>query len=253
MREDVSIINGIELCSALNTNLNSFCLSLYIRAGSIFEDTSNNGITHLLEHVIFRNLKNKYEDFYNLLAAHGFALNGCTYKEFLQFTLNGPSCEFAFAVDVLCSLFDEIHISTKEFMNEKKRIKAEIREEDERNSLDYFFNKIVWKDSEAQKTVLGYCKILDSISIKKLNDYRKRCCSKGNCIVFVTGNVCQNDIDTLKKRIGEIDICENHACYPKDRIPKDQPQHRKDYTTQSNLAIRHVHHIGNVYCWKQPR
>ena len=60
MREEVNVINGIEFCSALNRNLNSFCLALYARAGSIFEDASNNGISHLLEHVVFRNLKSNF-------------------------------------------------------------------------------------------------------------------------------------------------------------------------------------------------
>ena len=63
MREVVEVVNGIELCSALNPSLKSFCLSLYVRAGSIFEDASSNGITHLFEHIAFRNLKSKYEDF----------------------------------------------------------------------------------------------------------------------------------------------------------------------------------------------
>jgi len=102
MREVVDNINGIKVCSKLNTNLKSFCLSLYVRAGSIFEDTSNNGITHLLEHCLFRNLKGKYDDFYNLLSAHGIEIQGCTYKEFLRFSINGPHCEFNFATDILC-------------------------------------------------------------------------------------------------------------------------------------------------------
>lgn len=211
MREEVNVINGIKLCSALNTNLKSFCLSLCVRAGSIFEDASNNGITHLLEHIIFRNLKCKYDDFYNLLSSHGIQLQGCTYKEFLRFTINGPSVEFAFAVDVFCSIFDEIHINTKELNKEKKRIKAEIREENERNTIDYVFNKNVWMDSEAEKNVFGYCKVLDNISIKKLNAFKNKYFSKGNCIVFVTGNVSQNDIDILKEKISKIDICENKS------------------------------------------
>lgn len=209
MREEVNVVNGIELCSALNTSLKSFCLSLCVRAGSIFEDLSNNGITHLLEHIVFRNLKSKYNDFYNLLSSHGIELQGCTYKEFLRFTINGPSTEFTFAVDVFCSLFDEILINTQEFNKEKKRIKAEIREKDERNSLDYFFNRIVWRGSEVENTVFGYCKVLDNVSIKKLNDFRRECFSKGNCIVFVTGNVCRNDIEFLEEKISNIDICEN--------------------------------------------
>ena len=169
MTESIYNVNGVKICSLLNNNLNSFCLSLYIRAGSLFENSSNNGISHLFEHIVFRNLKNKYENFYELLALHGLDLQGCTYKEFIRFSINGPHDEFDFAIDILCSLFDEIKLTSTDFLKEKKRIKAEIREKDERNSHDYFFDNIVWNGSEAEKTVLGYCKNIDGFSIKKIN------------------------------------------------------------------------------------
>ena len=57
MNERSVSVNGISIYSLINPNLRSFCLSLYVRAGSIFEDLSNNGISHLFEHVVFRNIK----------------------------------------------------------------------------------------------------------------------------------------------------------------------------------------------------
>lgn len=211
MKEQIYTVNGVKICSTLNNNLNSFCLSLYIRAGSLFENSSNNGISHLLEHIVFRNLKNKYDDFYELLAIHGIDFQGCTYKEFIRFTFNGPCGEFEFASEILCGIFDYINLPKTEFENEKRRIKAEIRENDERASLDYFFNQVVWKDSEAERTILGYCKVLDSISVKKLNDYRKSCFSQGNCIIYITGNVDNKDIEKLKEKISKIDIQKNES------------------------------------------
>ena len=211
MKEQISIVNGVKICSTLNNNLNSFCLALYVRGGSLFENSSNNGISHLFEHIVFRNLKNKYDNFYELLAIHGIDFQGCTYKEFIRFTLNGPSGEFEFASEILSEMFDSINLPKSEFENEKRRIKAETRENNERTTLDYFFNQIVWKDSEAEKNILGYCKVLDNISVKKLNDYRKECFSKGNCIIYITGNVQNNEIDKLKKKISTIDIQQSES------------------------------------------
>lgn len=206
MYEQVYSVNGIELYSLLNPNLNSFCLSLYIRAGSLFEAPCENGISHLFEHAAIRNLKSKYENFYELLATHGLDLQGYTYKEFIRFTINGPDCEFGYAAEILCSLFDEISLSSFEFNNEKKRIKAEIREKDERSSLDCFFNKLVWQGSEAEKTVLGYCRVIDGISLKKINAFRRKILSRGNCFVYVTGNVSDAGLVELKHSLETLDI-----------------------------------------------
>lgn len=208
MVEQVSMINSVKICSSVNPNLNSFCLSLYIRAGSLFENSSNNGISHLFEHIVFRNIKNKYEKFYEYLAAHGIDFQGCTYKEFIRFSLNGPKNEFLIAIEILCSIFDYINLSKLEFENEKRRIKAEIRENDERSSLDYLFNQIVWKDSEAEKSILGCSKTLDTISVKKMNDYREECFCQGNFIIYITGAVDKKDIDILEEKISTIDIKE---------------------------------------------
>ena len=114
MYEQSVSVNGIDIYSMTNPALKSFCLSLYIRAGSLFENSSNNGISHLFEHIVFRNIKAKYENFYEQLALHGIDIQGRTYKEFIQFEINGPSYEFPFAAEVLCHIFDEIAISKEE-------------------------------------------------------------------------------------------------------------------------------------------
>ena len=147
MREQELYINGTRIYSLTNHDLHSFCLSLYIRAGSIFEDITENGISHLFEHTVFRNLINKYENFYHVMAKRGIDFGGCTYKEFIKFTVTGPSYEFDFASDILCGVFDEIVLDPCAFASEKKRIKAEMRERDERNSLHYLFCGLLSKDS----------------------------------------------------------------------------------------------------------
>ncbi len=209
MNEQVNKINGINIYSLTNQNLKSFCLSLYIRAGSLFEDISENGISHLFEHVVFRNLKRKHTKFYEDLAIHGIGIQGQTYKEFIRFTITAPVSEFEFATEILCSLFDEIELSTIDFLNEKKRIKAEIREADERNTLDFLFNKNVWQNTEAEKTVLGYCKVIDRISIKKLNEFRKKILSKDNVFVYATGNLSCCDIELLTKKLSAVEVTDS--------------------------------------------
>ena len=95
------IINGIKLGVYTNTCFNTFCIGVIVRAGSMFENNNCNGISHLLEHVIFRNLKEQYkENFYELLALNGIDIDACTYKEFLYFSIGGPSYSFEFAIMV---------------------------------------------------------------------------------------------------------------------------------------------------------
>ena len=208
MKEQTYDLKSTKIYSLLDPHLKSFCLSLYIKAGSLYEDVSENGISHLFEHILIRNLKHKYQNFYELLAFHGLDIFATTYKEFIRVTINGPAEEFGFATEVFCDFFGKIDLSKEEFEKEKKRIKAEIREKDERTTIDYIFNQLVWEETEIEKNVLGYCKVLDRISRKRINEFREECFSVNNFFIYVTGNVSQENLNKLKEKVDSLDFSE---------------------------------------------
>ena len=51
--------NNIEIYHYPNENTHSFCLSLYIKAGALYEADKDNGMTHFWEHAIFRNINHQ--------------------------------------------------------------------------------------------------------------------------------------------------------------------------------------------------
>ena len=171
-------VNNIDLYTFLNPHLNSFCISLYVRAGSLFEDDSECGITHLLEHSIYRNLKNHYDNFYELMSLHGLDMNATTYKEFVVFSVEGPDESFNLAADIILHIFDEISLTKEEFRLEKERIFAEIYESDEKNTVGYRFRNAVWNGTNVQKSTLGSRSGVEKISLKKLNLYREKIFAK---------------------------------------------------------------------------
>ena len=250
MNEHSASVNGISIYSLTNPNLRSFCLSLYVRAGSIFEDLSNNGISHLFEHVVFRHIKNRYENFYELLAMNGLCLQGSTYKEFMSFTIDGPQHEFDFAIEILCGLFDEIEPTSHDFNNEKGRIKAEIREEDLRSSLDFYFDSIVWKNSEVEKIVLGYCKTIDRVSVKKINEFRQKVLSAGNCFIYATGNISDENLNALNKKISKLDICQINPGFTNTVTVNDEFFHREKKIWIKNNYWHYIQIGFDVDCSK---
>ena len=52
--EKTTTPNGVEIYSYKNPDLHGFYISLYLRAGSMFEE--HQGITHFLEHTAVRNV-----------------------------------------------------------------------------------------------------------------------------------------------------------------------------------------------------
>ena len=134
--------NGIEIYGYKNEALHGFFISLFLRGGSMYESEKDNGITHFFEHIAIRNV-NKLMDgrLYAELDKHGVEFNASTFAEMVQFYVSGASANFKFASEVLTKVLSPIVISKSECDSERKRIKAEIRESDDRNSLSAFSNE----------------------------------------------------------------------------------------------------------------
>ena len=144
--------NGIRVFGEMNAHLHGFCIGIYILGGSMYEGPQDNGITHLFEHCVFRNLKKRYDrDFYELLTRHGLSFNATTYKEFVSFEISGLPAGLPFAAELLERIFLPFDLSAEEYRTEKQRIKAEIREESEPTTLSYLLNQKAWNGTTLER------------------------------------------------------------------------------------------------------
>ncbi|MBR5136953.1 MAG: insulinase family protein [Clostridia bacterium] len=208
------ITNGIIIYADTNEHLHSFCLAFYVRAGSIFETDSNNGITHLLEHALFKNINKKYGGkLYEKLSYNGVHFHGRTYKEFVNLYVEGPANGFDFACEVLCSVFDELSLTVPELNEEKDRVKLEIREKNERYTLDYIHSQMIWHGTQVARTILGYSKIISKISRKALEEYRSQILTGTNCFFYATGCVTEENIKYLSACLDQKKISNSNVQY----------------------------------------
>ncbi len=204
---EIKINNGIGLYSMTNSAMHKFCIGIYVKAGCMYEPNEVNGITHLYEHMIFRNVKSRYNtDFYELLTQNGIFFEAGTYREFLYFTVSGLPSGLELATEIISMMFDDIKLEKEDFITEKNRVKAEIRESTEKQTLSYFADCEVWKGTPLENTILGTCKSIDKISRKKLNEYKNEIISKDNLFVYVTGNVDNTGMELIEQTVAGVKI-----------------------------------------------
>ena len=103
------------------------------------EEDGESGITHFIEHALIRNV-NKLEGgkMYSRLDKLGIEFNAGTYSEMVQFYTGGSVGHFGFAADMITKLLSPIVLNAGEIDAERRRIKAEIRENDDKTSLSTF-------------------------------------------------------------------------------------------------------------------
>lgn len=173
-----------------------------MKGGSMYETEDENGISHFLEHIVIRNINYMMQDgLYRKLDRLGLMFNACTYKEFLQFEMTGAKKNIREAVDIFLKIFEPVCLPAAEIDVERKRIKAEIREEDEKHSLPFFSGQIVWKGTSLARPITGTCSCLDRMRKAALQNAHCRLFSPANLFFYVTGHVQQVDIEYLKEAV----------------------------------------------------
>lgn len=214
MEERYLTDNGIEIFGYKNPHLHGFFISLFLRAGSMYESERDNGITHFFEHVSIRNVnKLMGGGLYSALDRNGVEFNASTYSEMVQFYVSGATDKFGFAAEVLSKLFSPIALDSGEIDLERRRIKAEIRESDDRNSLLSFSNRVVHSGTSLERSITGSLGTVSAINAKRLEEYRKRTFTKDNVFLYVTGNYSDSDIEGIRKlfsSVGELPVGEAH-------------------------------------------
>ena len=223
MREEKKILkNGIALYSIKNPASHGFFISLFLKAGAIYERAEEAGITHFLEHITIRNINASMGgSLYALLDKNGIEFNASTYSEMVQFYTAGAVESFGVGADIISKIYSPIVLSAAEISTERDRIKAEIRENDEKNSLQGFSNSIVNKGTSLAGSITGSLGSVSKINRARLEEYRKRVFTKENIFLYVTGNFSAEDIAGLstlveKWELSGSEIHENSAPVPFD-------------------------------------
>lgn len=227
---------GVNIYDMRSPGLHGFCLCLYARGGVLYESLKDTGISHFVEHIVFRNINNIMNgELYNTLDEQGLTFTAATYKEFMQFSITGECSKFSLAADIITKLFEELRdeLKNEDFELERGRIRAEIREYDEKASLDYLVKKRVWQNKPAADMITGTLGSVSKITLSKCEKERKEIFSSGNFFFYVTGNICDEDIEYLASVTDKYDFeksaeRENFSPTPSDYMARKSEVLTKD-------------------------
>ncbi len=202
MEQCICTESGIPVYSYLNPSLHSFCLCMYVKAGSMYEAEKENGITHFFEHIAIRNIDRLMEGgLYPLLDRLGLTLSGATYKEFVQFSVNGAAAHWKEGVEIFLRLLEPLCLSEQEIDIERKRVKAEIRECDKPKSLERRTERAVWKGTSLENSIAGKTEGLEKIGKEALERFRERFFTKENLFFYVTGQCGTTGLTFLREQL----------------------------------------------------
>lgn len=207
MEEVILTGSGVRVYAYRNPALHGFYLSLYVRAGSLYESEELSGIGHFLEHVCIRNINALTGgQLYVLLDRYGMEFNAATYNDVIQFYISGASEYFEEGVRMITKLFSPFVLTKEEIDLERRRIKAEIREGDDKNTLAGYTSGVLYPDSSLRLPIVGTNSSVERITRRRLEEHRRACFVPERMFFYVTGNVSDSNLQALCDAVDTYDL-----------------------------------------------
>lgn len=184
--------SGLKIVTEHINSVKSISVGIWVKTGSRNEREEQAGITHFLEHMLFKGTKSRtaYEIAQSMESVGGY-LNAFTSTEYTCYYARCLDSKLEAAVDVLADMVKNSRFPKKELEKEKKVVLEEMKMY--RDSPDDVvfeeFSKQVFQNHPIGRPIIGYEETVSSFKRKNLFDYMDERYQPDNLLVAVAGNV----------------------------------------------------------------
>jgi predicted Zn-dependent peptidase len=190
--ERAKLPNGIRIVTEVMPYVRSVSLGVWIGSGSRIETPPENGISHFVEHMVFKGTKHRSaEDIARSVDSVGGGLDAFTSKELVSYNTKVLDEHLPFAFDILADLVLNPVFREDDIEKEKGVILEEIKMEADQPEfvLHESFISNFGKGHGLGKPILGTKETVKKFSQPMLFDYFRRVYSPGNILITAAGNL----------------------------------------------------------------
>ncbi len=193
--------SGVRILSEHHADSRCVVTGFWIGSGARFESPSQIGISHLLEHMVFKRTE-KYSalELALCMEAKGGDINAFTAREHTCFHTTSLSEDLSLSVDVLSQLVAYAKFEESDFVKEKGVVEQEIlmaADDLEEYVYDLYYEKI-FPDNPLGYPILGTQESVGAMTIPDLQNYYDQHFNPDNIIVTAAGCV---DHEALVKEV----------------------------------------------------
>ncbi len=194
--------NGLRVITERMPSVRSISLGVWVDVGSRNETLAQGGVTHLIEHMVFKGTKNRTaKEIAASLESIGGSLNAFTSKEQTCYTARILDEHLEIAVDVLADLACNASMTPVNIGREKMVIFEEIKESQDMPSdhIHDVFASTYWGDDPLGRPILGEIDGLTLIKRSTIMNYIKQNYRTGSIVISAAGSVSHNKLVKLVK------------------------------------------------------
>lgn len=230
--ERETLPNGLEVIALEDHRIPVVSVSVWYKVGSRYEYPGISGISHLLEHMMFKGTE-KYgpEEFSKIIQSLGGYGNAFTWKDETAYYSVVPSSKIDIPLEMEADRMR--NLAFYQFDEELSVVKEERKLRVDNNPDGRLFEEIFLTAFAAHPyriPVIGFESDLENMSLEKVKSYYETYYSPANAILVIVGDIeTQRTFDLAKKYFGEI---ENRGT-PHQTITREPEQ--------AGLKVREIH------------
>lgn len=232
-------------------------VSSWVKTGSINENDKNNGISHFLEHLMFKGThKHKAGEFDHILEAKGAIVNAATWKDYTFYYVTLPKGEnnenFYTAIDLHADMMIDpvvpdyemgapFDVNDKTVTDKRERhvVIEEIRMRKDQPWTKVYnaTNNAMYSNHPYKRDVIGTPEIISQVKQEEIMDYYRTFYSPKNVTTIVVGDFDSEDI--LPRLVKAFDWGER----PEPPVRNIQP----DKPVEHQVYIENKAHINSSF------
>ena len=184
--------NGLVVITEEMEHIRSVSIGIWVKTGSRDEDKEWNGISHFVEHMVFKGTQNRSaEDIARQVDSIGGNIDAFTAKECISFSIKVLDEHLPIALDVLGDLVLNPVFDDQDITRERGVILEEIKMDED--NPDYLVHEIFtqnfWKDHPLGRPILGTRDTVKRFERTPVLGFYQQRFSPGNFIITAAGHL----------------------------------------------------------------
>lgn len=201
--KEFKLENGVDVVYENTPHTQIVSVQAWINTGSVNENRKNNGISHFLEHILFKGTKNfKPDEIDEVVESHGGIMNAGTSKDYTMYYITLPAEHAEVAAKVISDMIFQASFIPEEIEKEKPVVIQEIQRKFDNPTYD------MWRDASEtllngtpyEMEIIGTEENVNSFTSEILSQYYKSHYHPENTTLVIVGDISQAEAEKLSKK-----------------------------------------------------
>lgn len=197
------LANGVRVLTQEMPDVYSVTTALWAATGSAYEEADRGGISHVVEHMLFKGTgRRDYQEIARLLEDVGGQMNAFTSREYTCYYTRSLSEELGLCLDILSDMYLDSQFPAGEWAKEKGVILEEINmyEDTPDDLVGEMFNRTLFAGHPYGLPVIGTVDSVSSFTREHIDEYCRRHYAPEHTILVVAGNVRREEVLALAEK-----------------------------------------------------